>query len=46
MTELPEGFRDLLVELADAGAEFVVMGGHAVDVAALEAAARRRSGQG
>jgi hypothetical protein len=28
--ELPEDFRDLLVELADAGAEFVVLGGHAV----------------
>lgn len=28
--ELPEDFRDLLVELADAGAEFVVVGGHAV----------------
>ena len=30
MTELPEDFRDLLVELADAGADFVVLGGHAV----------------
>lgn len=30
MIELPEDFRDLLVELADAGAEFVVLGGHAV----------------
>lgn len=30
MTELPDDFRDLLVELADAGAEFVVLGGHAV----------------
>lgn len=28
--ELPEDFRDLLVELADAKAEFVVLGGHAV----------------
>jgi hypothetical protein len=28
--ELPDDFRDLLVELADAGAEFVVVGGHAV----------------
>jgi hypothetical protein len=28
--ELPDDFRDLLVELADATAEFVVMGGHAV----------------
>jgi len=28
--ELPEDFRDLLVELADARAEFVVLGGHAV----------------
>jgi hypothetical protein len=28
--ELPEDFRDLLVELHDAGAEFVVVGGHAV----------------
>lgn len=30
MIELPEDFPDLLVELADAGAEFVVLGGHAV----------------
>ena len=30
MNELPEDFRDLLVELADAGAEFVLVGGHAV----------------
>jgi len=28
--ELPQDFRDLLVELHDAGAEFVVVGGHAV----------------
>lgn len=28
--ELPEDFRDLLVELVDADAEFVVLGGHAV----------------
>jgi hypothetical protein len=28
--ELPDDFRDLLVELADASAEFVVLGGHAV----------------
>jgi hypothetical protein len=28
--ELSEDFRDLLVELHDAGAEFVVLGGHAV----------------
>jgi hypothetical protein len=28
--ELPDDFRDLLIELADAGAEFVVLGGHAV----------------
>jgi predicted nucleotidyltransferase len=28
--DLPEDFRDLLIELADAGAEFVVLGGHAV----------------
>jgi predicted nucleotidyltransferase len=28
--ELPEDFRDLLCELADAGAEFAVVGGHAV----------------
>jgi len=28
--DLPEDFRDLLVELHDAGAEFVVLGGHAV----------------
>lgn len=30
MIELPDDFRDLLIELADAGAEFVVLGGHAV----------------
>lgn len=30
MSDLPEDFRDLLVELADAGAEFVLVGGHAV----------------
>lgn len=30
MIELPDDFRDLLIELADAGAEFVVVGGHAV----------------
>lgn len=30
MIELPDDFRDLLVELSDAGAEFVVLGGHAV----------------
>lgn len=30
MIDLPQDFRDLLVELADAGAEFVVLGGHAV----------------
>ncbi len=29
MIELSEDFRDLLVELADAGSEFVVLGGHA-----------------
>jgi predicted nucleotidyltransferase len=28
--DLPEDFRDLLIELRDAGAEFVVLGGHAV----------------
>jgi hypothetical protein len=28
--ELPEDFRDLLIELHDAGADFVVLGGHAV----------------
>jgi predicted nucleotidyltransferase len=28
--ELPDDFRDLLLELADAGSEFVVLGGHAV----------------
>jgi hypothetical protein len=28
--ELPDDFRDVLIELADAGAEFVVLGGHAV----------------
>jgi predicted nucleotidyltransferase len=28
--ELPQDFQDLLVELHDAGAEFVVVGGHAV----------------
>ena len=30
MIELPEDFRDLLLALRDAGAEFVVVGGHAV----------------
>jgi hypothetical protein len=30
MVELPDDFRDLLVELHDAGAELVVVGGHAV----------------
>ena len=30
MIELPDDFRDLLVELAKARAEFVVLGGHAV----------------
>ncbi|MBM4362392.1 MAG: hypothetical protein FJ104_06905, partial [Deltaproteobacteria bacterium] len=29
MIELPDDFRDLLVALHDAGAEFVVVGGHA-----------------
>lgn len=28
--ELPDDFRDLLVELCDAGAEFVIIGGYAV----------------
>jgi hypothetical protein len=28
--ELPDDFRDMLVELCDAGADFVVVGGHAV----------------
>jgi predicted nucleotidyltransferase len=30
MIELPDDFRDLLIALHDAGAEFVVVGGHAV----------------
>lgn len=30
MIDLPEDFRDLLIELHDAGAEFVLLGGHAV----------------
>lgn len=30
MIELPEDFRDLLIALADSGAEFVLVGGHAV----------------
>ncbi len=30
MIDLPEDFRDLLLALHDAGAEFVVLGGHAV----------------
>jgi hypothetical protein len=30
MVELPNDFRDLLLALCDAGAEFVVVGGHAV----------------
>jgi predicted nucleotidyltransferase len=28
--DLPDDFRDLIIELHDAGAEFVVLGGHAV----------------
>jgi hypothetical protein len=30
VNELPEDFRDLLLELVDVGAEFVLVGGHAV----------------
>jgi hypothetical protein len=30
VNELPDDFRDLLIELADAGADFVLLGGHAV----------------
>jgi hypothetical protein len=30
MIELPDDFRDLLIELSDSGAEYVVLGGHAV----------------
>jgi predicted nucleotidyltransferase len=30
MIDLPADFRDILIELHDAGAEFVVLGGHAV----------------
>ena len=30
MIDLPADFRDLLIELHDAGADFVVLGGHAV----------------
>jgi hypothetical protein len=30
LIELPDDFRDLLLELADAGAQFVLVGGHAV----------------
>jgi hypothetical protein len=30
MVDLPEDFRDLLLALCDAGAEFVLVGGHAV----------------
>ena len=30
MIELPDDFRDLLLALSEAGAEFVVLGGHAV----------------
>lgn len=30
LIDLPEDFRDLLIELHDAGAAFVVLGGHAV----------------
>lgn len=30
MIELPDDFRDLLLALADAGADFVVLGGHGV----------------
>lgn len=30
MIGLPDDFRDILIELADAGADFLVLGGHAV----------------
>lgn len=30
MIELPDDFRDLLIALHDAGAEFVILGGYAV----------------
>jgi hypothetical protein len=30
LIELADDFRDLLLELADAGAQFVLVGGHAV----------------
>lgn len=30
MIELPDDFRDLLIELSDKGADFVLVGGHAV----------------
>jgi len=30
LADLPDDFRDLLVALADAGAAFLVLGGHAV----------------
>lgn len=30
MIDLPDDFRDILVALHDVGAEFVVLGGHAV----------------
>lgn len=30
MIDLVDDFHDMLIELADAGAEFVVIGGHAV----------------
>ncbi len=30
MIELPEDFRDLLIELADSGSDFVLVGGHAL----------------
>jgi hypothetical protein len=33
--DLPDDFRDLLVELADAGAAFVLVGQDLADVAAL-----------
>lgn len=35
MTDLPPDFRDLLVELHEAGADFVVVGGYAVGFHAL-----------
>jgi hypothetical protein len=44
MIDLYEEFRDLLIELHDAGAEFVVLGGYAVASERTRAGPRGREG--